>query len=195
MSTTDLSITENLTVLQGTQTALVPGTMFFVQDRFRTHNEFNGSEIGIQGISKHSCWWFDGMAKLAMGEQHRTVTVNGQTVNLVPGGGSSAAAGGALTTEVTNIGRFDESGFVVIPEFRLGIGGQLTHYCSIRAGYNLIIWSDVARAASHLPPGLQVDPRNLPPAQAGGGPEPEFPEIRGSELLAHGLDLSVMFAF
>jgi hypothetical protein len=192
---TNLSITENLTVLPGTQSPLVPGTTFFVQDRFRTHNEFNGGEIGLQGLSKHSCWWVDGMAKLAMGEQHRTVTINGQTVIVVPGGGSFAAPGGLLTSELTNIGRYDDSDFVVIPEFRLGIGGQLTHYCSIRAGYNVIIWNDVARAASQLPPGLQVDPRNLPPVQAGGGPEPEFRGIRGSELIAQGLDLSIMFAF
>jgi hypothetical protein len=130
-----------------------------------------------------------------MGQQRRTVTVDGQTIIDVPGGGTSTAAGGLLTSEVTNIGQYDDSDFVVIPEFRLGIGGQLTHYCSIRAGYNVIIWNDVARAASHLPPGLQVDPRNLPPVQPGGGPEPAFPGIRGSELMAQGLDLSVMFAF
>ncbi len=192
---TNLSITENLTVLPNTQSPLVPGTTFFVQDRFRTHNEFNGGEIGLQGSLKHCCWWLDGTAKIAMGTQHRTVTVDGQTIIVVPGGGSSAATGGLLTSEVTNIGRFDDSDFVVIPEFRLGIGGQLTHYCAIRAGYNLIIWSDVARAAAHLPPGLQVDPRNLPPVQAGGGSDPDFPGIRGSELLAHGLDVGVMFAF
>jgi putative beta barrel porin BBP7 len=192
---TNLSITENLTVLPGTQSPLVPGTTFFVQDRFRTHNEFNGGEIGLQGLSKHNFWWIDGLAKLAIGQQHRTVTVNGQTFVVVPGGGSATDPGGLLTSELTNIGRYDDSDFVVIPEFRMGIGGQLTHYCSIRAGYNLIIWGDVARAASHLPPGLQVDPRNLPPVQAGGGADPAFPGIRGSELIAQGLDLSVMFAF
>jgi hypothetical protein len=35
----------------------------------------------------------------------------------------------------------------------------------------------------------------LPPVQPGGGAEPVFPGIRGSELLAHGLDLGIMFAF
>jgi hypothetical protein len=192
---TNLSVTENLLVLPGTQTPLVPGTTFFVQDRFRTHNEFNGGEIGLQGLCKRSCWWVDGMARLAMGEQHRTVRVNGQTIVDVPGGGTSVDAGGLLTSELTNIGRYDDSDFVVIPEFRLGIGTQITHYCSVRLGYNVIIWNDVARAASHLPPGLQVDPRNLPPVQAGGGPEPEFPGIRGSQLVAHGLDLGILFAF
>lgn len=192
---TNLSITENLLVLPGTTSPLIPGTTFFVQDRFRTHNEFNGGEIGLQGMCKRNCWWLDGMARVAMGEQHRTVRVNGQTIVDVPGGGTAIDAGGLLTSDVTNIGRYDDSDFVVIPEFRLGIGTQITHYCSVRVGYNVIIWNDVARAASHLPPGLQVDPRNLPPVQAGGGPEPEFPGIKGSQLLAHGLDLGVMFAF
>ena len=189
---TNLSITEDLTVLPGTTSPLVPGTTFFVQDRFRTHNEFNGGEFGLQAYKKHCWWWLDGMAKVAMGTQRRTVTVNGQTIIDVPGGGTAVDAGGLLTSEVTNIGRYDDSDFVVIPEFRLGIGACVTTCCSVRAGYNCIIWGDVARAASHLPPGLQVDPRNLPPVQAGGGPEPEFPGIRGSQLVAHGFDASVM---
>ena len=189
----NLSITENLTVLPGTLTPLVPGTTFFVQDRFRTHNVFNGGEIGLQAYKSRSWWRLDGLAKVAMGSQRRTVTVDGRTTIDVPGGGTFAAPGGLLTSEITNIGRYDDSAFVFIPEFRLGVGTQVTQSFSMRVGYNLIIWGDVARAASHLPPGLQVDPRNLPPIQAGGGPEPEFPGIRGSELVAHGLDAGVMW--
>jgi hypothetical protein len=79
----------------------------------------------------------------------------------------------------------------VIPEFRVGVGAMITCHCSVRGGYNLIYWGDVARAASHLPPDLEVDPRNLPPIQPGGGPEPIFPGIRGSELVVHGIDASV----
>lgn len=188
---TNLSITENLTVLPGTTSPLVPGTTIFVQDRFRTHNQFNGGEFGLQGYKKHCCWWYDGMAKVAMGTQHRTVRVNGTTIVDVPGGGTAINEGGLLTSEITNIGRYDDSDFVVIPEFRLGIGACITKWMSVRAGYNCILWGDVARAASHLPPGLEVDPRNLPPIQPGGGDEPEFPGIRGSSLVAHGLDASV----
>lgn len=188
----NLSITEDLTVLPGTTSPLVPGTTFFVQDRFRTHNEFNGGELGLQGYKKHCCWWVDGMAKVAMGNQHRTVRVNGTTIVDVPNGGTAIDEGGLLTSGLTNIGRYDDNDFVVIPEFRIGIGACVTKRVSVRAGYNCIIWSDVARAASHLPPGLEVDPRNLPPVQSGGGSEPEFPGIRGSQLIAHGLDASVM---
>ena len=191
---TNLSITENLTVLPGTTTPLVPGTTFFVRDSFHTHNEFNGGEIGVQGVGKHCWWWLDGMAKVAMGEQNRTVIVNGQTTTVVLGN-SATAAGGLLTSELTNIGHYHDSDFVFIPEFRSGAGAMITRCWSVRAGYNVIIWGDVARAASHLPPGLAVDPRNLPFQPGGGGPEPEFPGIRGSQLVAHGLDFSITWQF
>ncbi len=146
----NLSVTENLLVLPGTTTLLVPGTTFFVQDRFRTENEFNGGEIGVQGVGKHCWWWLDGMAKVAFGEQRRTVTIDGQTFIDVPGGGTASYTGGLLTSELTNIGRYQDSDFVFIPEFRLGGGLRLSRCCSVRAGYNLIIWADVARAALTL---------------------------------------------
>jgi len=191
----ELTITENLTVLPGTQTPLVPGTTIFVQDQFRTHNEFNGFELGIQGMMKSNCWWVDGLAKVAVGVHRRTVTIDGQTVTDVPGGGSTTEAGGLLTSSVTNIGHYEDTDFAVIPEFRLGVGRQLTSYCAVRAGYNLIFWDKVVRAGDTLPPDLRVDPRNLPPVQPGGGTDPAFPGFHGSELFAHGLDVSVMFEF
>lgn len=189
---TNLSITERLEVLEGTQTQLVPGTTFFVQDRFRTENEFNGGEIGLQGYKKHCWWWVDGMAKLGIGTNTRTVRINGTTIVSVPDDDTTVNRGGLLTSEFTNIGRYRNSDFALIPEFRLGVGACVTRCMSVRAGYNVILWNDVVRAGSELPPGLAVDPNNLPPS-TGGGPDPAFPGIRGSQLVAHGLDASVQF--
>jgi hypothetical protein len=186
----NLSITERLEVLEDTSTTLVPGTTFFVQDRFRAENEFHGAEMGLQGYKKHCWWWVDGLAKLGMGNQRRTVRINGTTIVAVPDDDTTVDQGGLLTSSVTNIGRYSDSDFVLIPEFRLGVGACVTRCVSVRAGYNVILWSDVARAGSQLPPDLAVDPNNLPPVQ-GGGSEPEFIGIRGSQLVAHGLDASV----
>lgn len=190
---TNLSITENLTVLPGTTSPLVPGTTFFVQDSFRTRNDFNGGELGLQAYKLRKWWWLDGMAKVGLGQVVRTVTVNGVTITNVPGGGTDTEAGGLLTSSVTNIGQYRDTDFAVIPEFRLGVGVKVTECCSVRCGYNCIIWDDVARAADHLPPGLAVDPNNIPPVQAGGGPDPAFPGIHGSNLVAQGIDASVQF--
>jgi Putative beta barrel porin-7 (BBP7) len=191
----NLSVTENITVPPTTMSLLVPGTTFFVQDRLRSENEFHGGEIGLQGVGKHRWWWLDGMAKVAFGEQYRTVTVNGQTIINVPGDTTADYTGGLLTSEATNIGRYRDSNFVLIPEFRLGGGMRVTRCCSIRAGYDVILWAGVARAGSQLPPGLGVDPRNLPPVVAGGGADPEFLGIRGSQLAAQGFDFSVIWQF
>ncbi len=189
----DLSVTENLTVLPGTTTPLVPGTTFLVQDMFHTRNDFNGGEIGLQAYKQRKCFWVDGMAKIAIGQNVRTVTINGQTITDVPGGGVATAAGGLLTSSVTNIGQYRDTDFVVIPEFKAGIGACLTKCCSVHAGYDCIIWSDVARAAGALPTNLAVDPNNLPPVQAGGGAAPAFPGIHGTQLVAHGIDANIQF--
>lgn len=191
----DLIITENLTVLPGTTTPLVPGTTIFVQDAFRTENTFNGGEIGFAGMVQQSCWWVDGLVKIAIGANRRTVTINGTTINNVPGGGTAQFEGGLLTSEATNIGRYSDTSVAVIPEFRLGVGTYVTNNLSVRAGYNVIIWDAVARAGDQLPPDLAVDPRNLPPVQPGGGLDPNFAGIFGSALIAHGFDFGVQLTF
>ena len=92
------------------------------------------------------------------------MTIDGTTINTVPNVGSAEFEGGLLTSEATNIGTYADNSLAIIPEFRLGVGTQLTNNVSVRAGYNFIIWNAVARAGSQLPPGLEVDPRNLPPS-------------------------------
>lgn len=191
----DLVITENLLVLPGTTSPLVPGTTIFVQDRFSTENDFHGGEFGFSGAVQKDWWWIDGLAKFAIGSHRRRVKIDGQTINTVPGAGTAQFDGGLLTSEVTNIGEYADNTLAVIPQFRLGLGGQVTKTISVRAGYNVIFWNAVARAGSQLPPGLEVDPRNLPPVQPGGGAAPQFEGILGTPLIAHGVDLGVELTF
>lgn len=190
-----LGINEQLTVLPGTTQPLVPGTTISMHDQFDARNEFHGGEIGLAARRGCSWWWVDGSAKLAIGSNRRTVTIGGQTIEDVPGGGTATAAGGLLTSSDTNIGRYTDNSTVVIPEFRLGVGAQLTCNIGVHAGYNVILWGDVARAASHLPPGLRVDPRNLAFDPAIGGPDPAFPGVTGSDLVAHGFDFGIDFTY
>ena len=191
---TDLSITENLTVLPGTQTQLVPGTTF-------SGPRQSSAPATISTVVKSACKPTSNASasgstawpKSRMGQNVRTVTINGQTITDVPGGGVATAAGGLLTSSVTNIGQYRDTDFVVIPEFKAGIGACLTKCCSVHAGYDCIIWSDVTRAAGALPPGLAVDPNNLPPVQPGGGAAPAFAGIHGTQLVAHGIDANIQF--
>jgi hypothetical protein len=190
-----LLITESLLVLPDTSTAMVPGTQIFLSDRFAARNQFNGFELGLKGRFQHDLWWVDGSALFAIGGNRRVVFVDGTSFNAVPGDATTLTTGGLLTSDVTNIGRYSDTDGVVIPRFRIGGGVKLTEWLSAKAGYSVIIWNDVAQAGSHLPPDLAVDPRNIPPVEAGGGPEPAFPGIRGTYFVAHGLDAGFEILF
>jgi hypothetical protein len=192
----DLVITENLEVID--REPFPAGTTIFLQDKFFTENEFHGAEAGFQGVLQRSCWWVDGLFKVAVGSHRRVVTIDGSTTFNTPNGNGGSAqtfSGGLLTSEVTNIGRYADNTIAVIPELRVGLGSQLTCNISVRAGYGVILWNAVARAGSQLPPGLEVDPSNIPPPESPAGPEPEFDGILGTSLVAHGFDLGIQFTY
>lgn len=190
-----LQVNEDLVVLPGTTSPLVPGTHIQLEDKFGARNQFHGGELGLQGRLQQGFVWFDGLAALAVGGNMRDVSINGGTDITVPAGGFTSNEGGLLTSSVTNIGNYSDTKATVIPRFRLGVGCQLSQRLSARVGYNVIVWNDAVQAASQLPPGLTVDPRNLPPVQPGGGSAPANPGMFGTTVVAHGADVGLEFTF
>jgi hypothetical protein len=190
-----LQINEDLMVLDDTPTPLVPGTSILVEDKFGASNQFHGGEIGLQGRRQEGFLWIDGLAAIAVGGNMRKVSINGGTDVTVPGAGSASSAGGLLTSSETNIGNYSDTQATVIPRFRIGVGCQISERVSARFGYNAIIWTDAVQAASQLPPDLATDPRNLPPVQGGGGPQPANPGMFGTTVVAHGADLGLELTF
>jgi hypothetical protein len=190
-----VQIRDSLAVLPDTSTPLLPGTLIAGLDKFAASNEFNGIELGFKGRLQRDIWWLDGSALVAFGQNRRAAFVEGSTVTAVPGGGVSVSGDGLLVSSQTNFGRYKDTHDEAIPRLRLGGGVKLNDWVSCQIGYNVIIWDDVVQSASNAPPGLAVDPRNLPPFQAGGGPEPEFPGLRGTNLVAHGLDATIEIAY
>lgn len=190
-----LQINEDLLVLPGTSTPLVPGTSILVEDKFGARNQFHGGEIGLQGRRQEGFIWIDGLAAVAVGGNMRDVSINGGTTVTVPNAGTTSNAGGLLTSSETNIGNYSDTKATVIPRFRLGVGCQVSQRVSARFGYNVIIWNDAVQAVSQLPPDLATDPRNLPPVQGGGGPQPANPGMFGTTVVAHGADLGLEVTF
>jgi hypothetical protein len=186
-----LAITDTTSITSGTGA----GRFDTRRDVFTANNEFNGGEIGVKArITQQKCW-FDGMFKIALGGHHKTVTINGATVNISAGGPAEFSEGGLLTSSDTNIGEYSDSRARLIPEFRLGIGVFLTPQWTFRAGCSAIVWSGVVRAADGLPPNLAVDTRNIPPGAGNGGVSPVFSGLGGSELVATGLDIGFEYNY
>jgi len=167
------------------------GTTFDIHDRFRADNEFHGGEIGLRSRCFFGCWSLEILGKLALGNNHQVVVINGSTTTAIPDLIPITEPGGLLTGQ-SNIDRYEVDQFTLVPQFGIELGCQLT--CSLRGyiGYNLLYWAHVQRAADQID--FEVDQRNVPPLQSGGTPHPE-PQLCNNDFWAQGLNFGLECRF
>jgi hypothetical protein len=183
----NLAIHEDLTFL---------GSRNLITDSFMARNEFNGTEIGLNTELRRGRWSLGLLAKMAMGDNHETVIINGsttfnngQTTKTYPGVGIYAVnASGANGNPPLHT--LDQ--FVVIPNFGVEMGYQLT--CHLRAfvGYNLIYWAPVMRAGDQID--QNIAPSNWAPPVAGNLPFPQY-LARQTNFWAQGINVGAEFRF
>ncbi len=158
-----ISITENLTTLDD-----VP-IDFVVNDRFRTRNTFNGIDLGFLWINEWDRWSTEVLTKVAFGNNHQKLGINGQTVQTVIGI-SNTDPGGLLSAQ-SNIGSSANNEFSVVPELGLTCGYRFAKNLRATFGYSFVYFSQVVRAGSEID--LDVNPDLIPPVQStSGAPRP-----------------------
>lgn len=181
-----LSIHEDLTVTELDPPGLT-GTRIDVLDDFRTENEFNGGEIGFRTEVYSGRWSLGLLTKMAIGNNRQVVTIQGQTTTTIPSLLPVTNPGGLLTAH-TNIGRYTDDQFTIIPQLGLELGFRVCNHLRLYTGYDLIYWPHVQTAGSQID--MNVDPRNIPPAQPGGTKFPE-PQLVSTDFWAQGLNFGV----
>ena len=184
----NVSVQEQLVSLVS---AVPTGTQINVADSFRARNAFNGGELGLIADYSYGRWSWELSAKMSLGWNHDVVNINGSTTNIAPDGTVTGYSGGLLALD-TNIGEYTRNSFVVVPEFGIQIAYQFTERLRFLVGYDFLYWTQVARAADQI--NLNVDPRNLPPVQAGAGPEPTF-SFNTTSFWAQGIRLGAEYRF
>ncbi len=121
-----------------------------VFDSFSTRNTFNGGEIGIAGeLSGRSRFSLLADTRLALGNMHETLTIDGRTAAIA--GPYTASFVGGLLAQPTNIGTFSQDKFALIPQVDVKLGFQVTPALRLTVGYNFTYVSSVLR------PGNQID--------------------------------------
>ncbi len=162
------------------------GTIFEVYDSFRTRNQFHGGEVGLIAEVERGRWSFEFLVMMALGNNYQTVTIDGGTGITSPGSETINYTGGLLALP-SNIGRYSRNEFVVIPQFGLEVGYQLT--CRLRAhvGYNFLYWVNVSRAAYAID--MDINPGQIPPSEE-TTPPPSF-AFTDSDFWAQGLNVGV----
>jgi hypothetical protein len=126
-----------------------PGSSVTVFDSFETRNQFYGGQVGAQ--LQYTCgrWAFDGAFKLALGNTHETININGGTAVFPTTGNPVFLSGGNFAT--IQSGHYSANKFAVMPTLQLNVGYQFTPWMRGTIGYNFMYLSNVVR------PGNQID--------------------------------------
>jgi hypothetical protein len=174
-----------------------PAASFTGTDNFSTRNQFFGAQLGVK--AERQFGQFDGsvVAKVALGDNYQTVSINGNS--LVAGTGFGVAPGltpGGIFTQSTNIGQQTRNQFAVVPEAQLQLGYTICSGIRLFVGYDFIYLSNVVR------PGNQVDttlnftgnPAISPGSMLTGALRPE-PLFNSSSFWAQGVKFGASYQF
>ena len=140
------------------------GNAFDSTDHFGTRNQFYGGQLGLRSEFYWRRWQLDVSGKLALGETHEVVNINGASVLTQPGFAPITGAG--LLAENTNGGTHSRDQFAVVPELGLNLGYQFTDHWRAYVGYNFLYWSKVVRPGEQIDSGVNLSQN---PAFGGSG--------------------------
>ena len=161
-----------------------------ITDSFVARNEFYGSEVGLSTELRRGRWSLNLLGKMAMGNNHQTVIIDGWTT-VTQEGQVDVRSGGILAVR-SNMGTYTKDEFVIIPQFGAEIGYQLTCRWRTFVGYNILYWAPVMRAADQID--LNIDPRNWPIPEDPALPFPAYPG-RLTNFWAMGINVGTELRF
>ncbi|MCA9257986.1 MAG: BBP7 family outer membrane beta-barrel protein [Planctomycetales bacterium] len=162
-----IEIREQTTALSGPEA----GASRDLVDRFSSGADFHGGEVGVslqRPVAPQ--WTMNAGARVALGATERFARVSGQTTVTTVGG--TATSQGGLLTQASNIGRRSESAFGALSEFEFELKRRINRNLKLTAGYTILLWSDVWRAAEQIDGSL--NPTQIPPGALVGEARPEF---------------------
>ena len=137
---------------------------FTFADNYSAANTFNGAELGFDAVYTMGRWSLDVVGKTALGATNQLVTLYGLEIQDASNRGIAPAQ--ASVTETYSRNRFS-----AIPQLTVTGGYQLTDHVKLTAGYDLLYWSAVVRAANQI----AVEPTTgLPYGTLVGSPLPAF---------------------
>jgi hypothetical protein len=123
-----------------------------VMDRISTTNKFNGGVFGLRHEMRSGMWSLMTTGKIGVGNMHETINMNGLTTFANPTTNLTGTSFGGLLVNPSNFGKFTHDEFVIIPEFTVNVGINLTKALTLFAGYNFMWISQVARPANQINP-------------------------------------------
>ena len=195
-----IDLREDLSIVSTENRLVAPTGSYVGTDGFSTKNQFFGAQIGVKAQQQFGQFDASGVAKVALGDNYQTVSINGFSSaagGFVTGGGAAPFALGGIFSQITNIGQQTRNQFAVAPEAQVEVGYRLQSGVRFFAGYDFLYISNVVR------PGNQIDTTiNLtsnPVINGVGttltGAARPAPQFNGSSFWAQGVRLGASYTF
>ena len=169
------------------------GSRLGVADGFTARNRFHGLLVGLAGEYRLDPWFVEGRLGVSFGRTERKATIAGQTFFDIPPDPPVALPGGLLAVS-TNSGNFSTNEFTIVPEGAIRVGYQVADNLRVFAGYSVLCWPNVYRAAHQIDPAVNPDLLPPPVVPRTGPARPLFPD-RTSTLWAQFLSVGVELRF
>jgi hypothetical protein len=164
-------------------------------DCFHTSNQFYGGQIGADLMWSRGRFFIDVLGKVALGVSVENAGIDGWSAFSTSQGQSGVIGAGQLALP-SNIGRYSQDRFAVVPEAGINFGYALTRHIRLTFGYTFLFWSDVFRAGDQIDRG--INPTELA-ALASRGPllgpgRPNF-TFQSTDFWAQGLNFGLQFRY
>ena len=121
--------------------------MNYGSSKFRTtsapSNDFYGSEIGLRTQIYRGRWSLEILTKVAIGNTHQIVTIDGQTDETATG--TDADVQRRNLRRPTNSGTYPRDEFTMIPQLGLELGYQVSCHWRAYVGYDSAAIGDRSR--------------------------------------------------
>jgi Putative beta barrel porin-7 (BBP7) len=144
-----LDLDESL-ALANTTEDLTNNSITSLVDRFNTHNQFYGGQLGAKAGYRWKMLTFDAIGKVALGANHNTIGVGGSATQTGANAPTPGTFPGGFLTQPTNIGSVRHDDFCVVPEITIKLGCEIIPGVNAFVGYDFLYMSQVARPGSEV---------------------------------------------
>ncbi len=170
--------------------AILANSQIRAFDNFSTKNQFNGLDMGLRAEMNWQNVTLNVLGKLAAGNVHREVDIQGHQVKTV--GTDSFTQAGGVYALISNIGTHRDNEWNVIPELGGTLTWQMRPNTRLRLGYSGTLFKHIATAGKQIdftvnPELFDADPLAFPR-------RPQF-HMNRSDLWIQTLNLGVDFTF
>ncbi len=184
-------VDDSVSISDSTNTSggLLAPTTFTAFDQFSARNQFQGGEFGLSGQYYWGRLSLDGLAKLALGNVHETVNINGNsTVSTL---GSTVTTAGGLLTQPSNIGFYSRNRFGVLPEAQVNLRYDLNPHVRLLFGYTFMYLNRAQHSGTAID--NAVNPTQISGGTLTGAARPAFTWNDSQGYYAQGISTGVEY--